>query len=164
GATALRATAATPACGPHCLSVFSDELGSYKHLGVVEDIADGVARAGQPSILTPGSGADPSEDFIPNAGSVASFFKQGMVSAKVNSRYGSLKASQIQYAPDGKATGLCVGLATTPYQNEGLTLQPCSTPARTVWIIDTADSPSTAKAGFFPIVSAATTDLVHPFA
>jgi hypothetical protein len=164
GTTALTATAATPACGPHCLSVFSDELGSYKHLGVVEDVLDGVARIGQPSVLNPGSGADPSEDFLPVAKPVAAFYKDGMVSAQINSHYGQLKASQIEYAPEGKPTGLCVGLATTPYQNEGLTMQPCNTPGRTVWIIDTSDSPSTAHAGFFPIVSAATTDLVHPFA
>ena len=55
------------------------------------------------------------------------------------------------------------GLATTAYQNEGLTLQPCSTPGTTVWIIDTADSPATAPARF-PIVSGSTTDFTHPFA
>jgi hypothetical protein len=111
-ATALTATAATPACGPHCLSVFSKELGTYKNPGVVEDVLDGVARIGQPSVLTPSNGANPSEDFIPIAKPVAAFYKDGMVSAKANQHYSHLKASQIEYAPDGKRTGLCVGLAT----------------------------------------------------
>jgi len=82
----------------------------------------------------------------------------------VNSHYGPLNAVQIEYAPLGVATGLCAGVATTtPYQNQGLTLQPCQTPGRTVFIIDTADSPATAPT-YFPIVIGNTTDFVHPFA
>jgi hypothetical protein len=46
---------------------------------------------------------------------------------------------------------------TTAYQDEGLTLQPCSTPGATVWIIDTADSRATAPT-YFPIVNGSTTD------
>ena len=40
-------------------------------------------------------------------------------------------------------------------------LQPCSTPGTTVFIIDFADAP-TAKP-YFPIVNASTTDFTHPF-
>ena len=54
-------------------------------------------------------------------------------------------------------------MATTAYQDEGLSLQPCSTPGTTVWIIDTADSPTTAPT-YFPIVNGSDTDFVHPFA
>jgi hypothetical protein len=54
-------------------------------------------------------------------------------------------------------------LAATAYQNEGLSLQPCSTPGTTVFVIDTADSPASAPT-YFPIVNASTTDFVHPFA
>ena len=54
-------------------------------------------------------------------------------------------------------------MATTAYQNEGLSLQPCSTPGTTVWIIDFADSPATAPT-YFPIVNGSTTDFTHPFA
>ena len=95
---------------------------------------------------------------------VSDFYAAGMVSADVNSQYGHLFAAQIQYAPNGVRSGLCVGLATAAYQNEALTLQPCSTPAVTVWILDTTDSPTTAAAGYFPIVNASTTDFDHPFA
>jgi hypothetical protein len=60
-------------------------------------------------------------------------------------------------------TGLCAAIAAaTPYQDEGLTLQPCTTPGTTVFIIDTADSPATAPV-YFPIVLASTRDFVHPF-
>jgi hypothetical protein len=43
-------------------------------------------------------------------------------------------------------------------------LQPCSVPGRTVWIVGTALSPTTAAAGYFPIVSGATRDFFRPFA
>jgi hypothetical protein len=62
----------------------------------------------------------------------------GLVSAVVNSHYGTERAAQIEYAPLGVPTGLCAALATSAYQNEGLSLQPRSTPGTTVWIIDTA--------------------------
>jgi hypothetical protein len=51
------------------------------------------------------------------------------VSAAVNRHYGTEYAVQFQYAPLGVPSGLCAALATTAYQNEGLTLQPCSVPA-----------------------------------
>ena len=161
----LPARAATSACGAQCISIFSKELGNYKQPGAVEDVLDGIATAGQPVILKQGSGVDSSADLIPTGGhTVSDFYKSGMVSADVNSRYGPLKAAQIEYAPGGKPTGLCSGLAKLPYENEGLTLVPCNVPALTVWIIDTADSPTTAAAGYFPLVSASTTDFARPFA
>ena len=110
--------------------------------------------------------SNPAGDLIataPGEGLVSDFFAAGMVSAAVNQHYGTEGAAQIEYAPLGKPTGLCAALATTAYQNEGLSLQPCSTPGTTVWIIDTADSPATAPARF-PIVSGSTTDFAHPFA
>jgi hypothetical protein len=164
-AATLSASAATPACGKHCISIFSKELGNYKAPGVVEGTLGGVAKIGQRVILMPGSTSNTSEDEFPTGGKVVSdFYKDGMVSAAVNKKYAGLKAAQIEFAPGGKPTGLCVGLATDPYANEGLTLQKCTTPNRTVWIIDTPDSLSTAASGYFPIVSAATTDFVHPWA
>ena len=64
-----------------------------------------------------------------------------MVSAAVNEHFGSDQAVQIEYAPYGQPTGLCTAVAVTAYQDEGLSLQPCSTPGTTVWILDAADSP-----------------------
>jgi hypothetical protein len=61
-------------------------------------------------------------------------------------------------------SGLCVGVATDPFENEALSLQPCTVPGRTVWIIGTSLSPTTAGAHLFPIVSGATTDFARPFA
>jgi hypothetical protein len=114
-------------------------------------------------ILKQASGSDPSEDIIAHRGLVSAFYTAGMVSPAVNHQYGSLLGVQQEYAPFGVGTGLCVGLADVAYQNEGLTLQACSIPGRTVWIIDTHDSPTTAP-GFFPIVNASTTRFERPLA
>ena len=160
---ALPASAATPACGAPCGSVFSRELGTYAQPNVVEDISLGQATVGQPVILERASASDPSEDIIAHRGLVSAFYAAGMVSAAVNHRYGSLLAVQQEYAPFGVGTGLCVGLADVAYQNEGLTLQSCSIPSRTIWIIDTHDSPTTAPS-FFPIVNASTTRFERPLA
>jgi hypothetical protein len=91
---------------------------------------------------------------------VSDFYAAGMVSAKANRRYGSLPAVQQRYAPFGRVTDLCVGLASVA-QNEGLTLSPCSVPGTTVWIVhEGLATPS----GYFPIINAATTDFRRPFA
>ena len=158
------ASAATPACGPTCLSVFSSELGTYASPNFVEHVFGGRARVGTPTGLTTASSSDPSEDFInPHPGTVADYYALGLVSAAVDRQFGTLTASQLEYTPDGIPSGLCVGIATEPYPGEAVSLQSCSIPGRTVWIIDTADSPATASAGLFPIVSGATRDFAHPF-
>ena len=108
----------------------------------------GAAAGGQPAIVARPSSSNPAGDLIathPASGSLVSdFFAAGLVSAAVNSHYGSKHAVQIEYAPFGERTGLYSGLAATAFQNEGLTLQPCSSPGTTVWIVDTADSPASA--------------------
>ena len=158
----LPATAATPACGAHCASIFSKELGNYTSPGVVESVLGGQATVGAPSVLEPASASASSEDWIPLSGLVSDFYAAGLVSADVNSHYGSERATQLEYAPFGIRTGLCTGLPRVAYQNEGLSLQPCNS-AKTVWILDVADSPATAPA-YFPIVSGSTTDFSRPFA
>jgi hypothetical protein len=159
------ASAATPACGATSLSVFSSELGTYANPNFVEHVFGGNARVGQPTGLNPASSSDSSEDFInPYPGTVSDYYAQGMVSAEVNRHYGSLTSSQLEYAPSGRQSGLCVGVARDPFEGKALSLQPCSVPGRTVWIVGTALSPTTAAAGYFPIVSGATRDFSRPFA
>ena len=161
-AGALSANAATPSCGDSCINIFLHEFGTHRHPNFVLDVWRQTARVGQPIILFKTSNSDKAEDFtVSNQGTVADFFAAGLVSAAVNQHYGSEMAVQIEFAPSGKATGLCSALATTAFQNEGLALQPCGIPGTTVWIIDTADSPATAG---FPIVNGSTTDFAHPFA
>lgn len=113
--TAVTASAATPACGPNCIAVFSPELGSYTAPKFVEHVFGGIAKIGQETGLNTASGSDSSEDFInPHQGTVSTYYKLGLVSAAVNSHYGKLIASQLEYAPLGKPSGLCVGVAARP--------------------------------------------------
>jgi hypothetical protein len=163
----LSASAATPGCsqnGNTCVQIFSKRFGTPASPGFVESAFLGLPFAGVPTILQRTSTSNPAGDIIiPAAGTVSQFYAKGMVSAAVNSHYGAEKAVQVEYAPRGVPTGLCAAIATaTPYQDEGLTLQPCTTPGTTVFIIDTADSPATAPV-YFPIVLASTTDFAHPF-
>jgi hypothetical protein len=166
------ASAATPECtaaatvsGTVCISVFSSELGTYEQPNFVEAVlAGGGANVGQPVGLKPASRFDPSQDILPDApvpdAKVSDFYAAGMVSAEANSHYGSLPAVQQRYAPFGIPTELCVGLASVA-QNEGLTLQPCSVPGTTVWVVHEGLATPT---GYFPIINAATTDFRRPFA
>jgi hypothetical protein len=163
----LSASAATPQCSAvstTCVEVFSMKYATPASLGFVETVFLGIPLRGVPTIVHEASGSNPAEDLIvPLAGTVSQLYGQGMVSAAVSEHYGPERAVQIEYAPHGKPTGLCSAVASTAYQDEALSLQPCSTPGTTVWIIDTADSPATAPA-YFPIVNGSNTDFVHPFA
>ena len=159
------ARAGTPACGPGCIGVFSDALGSYAQPKFIEHVFGGVAKIGTETGLHTASSSNTTEDFInPHQGNVDAYYKRGLVSASIAHQYGSLTASQLEYAPGGKRTGLCVGISRSPFEGEALSLQSCRTPGRTVWIIGTSLSPATAANHIFPIVSAATRDFSHPFA
>ena len=88
------ASAATPACGPACISVFSSELGTYADPNFVEAVlGGGAATVGQPVGLKQASSTDPSQDILPGGatrgGKVSDFYADGMVSAEVNSHYGT---------------------------------------------------------------------------
>lgn len=163
-AGALSASAATERCGGHCIDIYSKKFGTADDPRFVETVYKGVAKAGRPTVLHRADSSDAAEDFLPRIGKVSDFYKAELVSSEVNRHYGSLRAAQIQYAPFGRASGLCAGLATAAYQNEGLTLQPCDVPGKTVWIVDTADAPAAAGGTYFPLVSGSTTDFAHPFA
>ncbi len=158
----LPASAATTQCGSACVQIFSAKFGTYANPGFIESVFLGIPVAGVPTIVHRASSSDPTGDFIVSRGGMVSmFYAEGMVSAAVNAHYGSEHAVQVEYAPYGQATGLCAAVATTAYQNEGLSLQPCSTPGTTVFIIDFADAPPALP--YFPIVDASTTDFTHPF-
>ena len=169
GIGTVAASAATPQCGNGCVEVYSAKYATATSLGWVETVFLGIPVQGVPTEVRPASGSNPAEDLIIPTGApvkVSTFYAQGMVSAAVNAHYGSEPAVQIEYAPYGHPTGLCTAVAVTAYQNEPLSLQPCSAPGTTVWIIDVNDSPATAsqKPSHFPIVNGSDTDFVHPFA
>ena len=155
----VAASAATPQCANNCITPRS-----AAYPGFVETVLLGIPLRGMPTIVSPAVGWNPGEDFtVPGGPMPASYFyANGMVSAAVASHYGGpgYLAVQIEYAPYGKPTGLCSGIATTAYQDEALSLQPCSTPDTTVWILDFKDSQIP---GDYSIINASTTDFTHLF-
>lgn len=161
----LSANAATPECGDSCIQIYNTKFGTSAQPNLVETVYHGVARAGQPTAMYPVSKSNPAGDIVGHrAGTVSDFYKDGLVSAEVNDHYGKLHAVEVEYAPHGQRTGLCAGLSHTAYQGEGLTLQKCGVSAKTVWIIDTGDSPATAPEQHFPLVSGSTKNFAHPYA
>jgi hypothetical protein len=69
-------------------------------------------------------------------------------------------ALEIQYSPFGVDSGLCVGVAATAVAGEKVTLQPCGVSAKTVWIVDSAD---TVRHGYVPLINGSDTNFSQPF-
>jgi hypothetical protein len=152
-AGALSAGAATPSCGSNCLDVFSKQFGTFHHPGFVLDVFRQGVRKGQPIILFRTSNSDPAEDFTVGGpiGTTSDFYAAGLVSSAIELHYGGAKTAQnpagnpafpddpafeLEYAPFGADSGMCVGLAQTAFQGEKVSLQPCGVSAKTVWILD----------------------------
>lgn len=162
----VAAGAATPQCGGPCLEVFSAKFAMPPNLGFVETVFLGIPVRGVPTIVRPASSSNPAEDLIVPLGGpvhVSQFYADGMVSAAVDEHFGNDLAVQLEYAPYGHPSGLCTAVAVTAFQDEGLSLQPCSAPGTTVWILDFADS-QLATQGYFSIINGSDTDFAHPFA
>jgi hypothetical protein len=171
------ASAATPSCGFDCLNLFSREFGTHTTPGYVQDVLRQGAKVGQPVILFRTSNSDPAEDFTTSfQGSTSDFFAAGLVSPAVALHYGCTvgpfvtcadgvddPAFETEYAPFGVDSGLCVGVAATATQNEGVSLQPCGVSSKTVWILDLNDSPQTLRHDYVPLINGSDTNFSHPF-
>jgi hypothetical protein len=72
-------------------------------------------------------------------------------------------AFEIEYAPYGVDSGLCMGLASTAFQEEKVSLQPCGVSAKTVWIADIFDSPSTLFNGYIPLINGSDNNFSQPY-
>jgi len=181
-AGALSASAATPSCGRNCIDIFSRAFGTHRTPNFVMDVLRQGAKVGQPIILFRTSNTDPAEDIVPSIqGTVSDFLAAGLLSTAVALHYGggqacaSLDAQgkcvaspddpaiELEYSPFGVDSGLCVGVAATATAHEGVTLQPCGVSAKTVWIIDSNDSPATIRGGYVPLINGSDTNFSHPF-
>ena len=168
----LSASAATPSCGHRCIDVFSRQFGTHHSPNFVMDVFRQGAKVGQPIILFRSSNSDPAEDFtVSFQGMVSEFYAAGLVSPQVNLHYGNGSTSavdepafEVEYAPYGVDSGLCVGTATTAIQNEGVTLQPCGVSSKTVWILDSRDQRFlTFTTHYVPVINGSDTNFSHPY-
>ena len=73
-------------------------------------------------------------------------------------------AFEIEYTPAGVDSGLCVGVASTAVQEEGVTLQECGASSKTVWAIDLFDNLAQVFfTGYAPLINGSDTNFSHPF-
>jgi hypothetical protein len=179
------AAAGTPSCGPGCVNTFNQDIGP----GSVVDVYRQGEKVGQPIILFRTTNFDPAEDWsLAFQGTVADFFLAGLVSATTALHYGcdgvnftgnscvhivngvnvggpfpNLDAFEIEYAPFGVDSGLCMGVAATAFQGEGVSLQPCGVSSKTVWIFDGFDSQANGAPVPTPLINGSNTNFSHPF-
>jgi hypothetical protein len=180
------ASAATPSCGDSCINIFSHQFGTHKSPNYVVDVLRQGEKVGQPIILFRTANFDPAEDWtLAFQGTTADFFAAQMVSAQVALHYGCIPgvltghnfpdcygqtnfpvndpAFEIEYAPFGVDSGLCMGVAATAFNDEGVTLQGCGVSSKTVWIADIFDSPDTLFNGYIPVINGSDTNFSQPF-
>ena len=172
------ADAATPSCGSSCIDVFSHDFGTYSNPQFLLDVYKRGENVGQPVILFRESNSDPAEDFtVSDQGTVADFYSAGLMSSTLALHYGcggytstgvcvngnpDAEAFEVEYAPYGADTGLCVGVAATAAQGEKVSLQPCGVSSKTVWVWDVDDAANTP--GFsFPFINGSDMNFSHPF-
>ena len=179
--TAATADAATPSCGHGCIDIFSKQFGTHNHPNFILDIFKQSAKAGTPVILFQASNNDPAEDITASfQGTVVNLFKAGLVSSALALHYGCVKgvdfascpkpfstndpAFELQYAPFGAPTGMCVGVATTAANGTPVTLVPCGVSGRSFWVLDTIDG-KFADFGThqFPLINGSNNNFSHPY-
>ena len=188
--TAGTANAATPSCGPDCVNIFSNQYGTHKSPNFAVDVLRQGNKVGQPIILFRTANFDPALDWsVAFQGQVSTFAAADLVGTGVSLHYGggcayevpittagtpstvaqgcvalfpNDPAFEIEYAPFGVDSGLCMGLAATAFSDEGVTLQPCGVSSKTVWIADTYDSPSTLYKGYVPVINGSNTNFSQP--
>jgi hypothetical protein len=183
------ASAATPSCGPACLDLFSYQFGTFRSPNYTADVLRQGEKVGQPIILFRTANYDPALDWtFAFQGTVADFYAAGLVSSAVALHYGCIAgvnfpncpynvtsasgpgtsdylAVENEYAPFGVDSGLCMGVAATAFNDEGVTLQPCGVSAKTVWILDTLDQQFTSAwaHGYIPLINGSDTNFSQPF-
>jgi hypothetical protein len=187
-AAAGAATAATPSCGPACIDVFSRDFGTFHNPQFVMDVLRQGAKVNQPVILFRQANSDPAEDFTVAAeGQVSDFYTAGLVTSALALHYGcgfnvntghcsttinpatglpfpDDWAIEVEYAPFGVDSGLCVGTATAAGAGTAVSLQPCGNSAKTTWILDTVDSCPSNPLYFaeVPAINGSSMNFSHP--
>ena len=127
----MTARAATPECGPGCIALADLEFGP----------ADLTAVAGlhKPVILSPKAPVATEDWQLTDKGSVPNLFAQGLVTAEMNTLFPEDEGYEVQYTPDGVASGRCLGLRAAARNHERVRLEPCGAGQDTIWIADQAD-------------------------
>ena len=160
----LGASAATTSCGPKCQDLYTQKFGPRYLL----DTFDDRAAANQKIVLYRASNHDPAQDFtIKVLGSVDSFYghHQSLITPQFDTRYGALSAYELEYAPYGVNSNLCVGTWPGQLAQAGfrVRLEPCGLHRNVAWAIFTGQNLGDhVTPGYAILISVATNSLTHP--
>jgi hypothetical protein len=155
------ASAATTACGYSCISLMSEQYGLADFLaaGPAPISIFGSSGAGR-SVVLAAAGPDASEDWQNDFLGTASFLASaGIVTAQVGRTWPDAQGFEYQYTPDGRPSGLCLGVAGPAGISTPVTLQPCGTPFDTVWVKIAKNR----LGRYGPLVSGTDTQTIVPF-
>jgi hypothetical protein len=177
-ATATTAKAETPSCGAFnvfCVDLFSKQFGTHKDPGFIQDVYKQGNRVGQPIILFRISSSDPAEDFttndLVNPATFLPYTVAELQALSLGTLFSNITANQYansyvvenEYSPFGVNSGLCVGIAATPFNGEGVTLQPCGITAKTLWIINSSNPIFAYIHGYTSLINGANENFSHPY-
>ena len=152
----MTANAATKDCGQVCVNFFNSAFGTFSHPAFVLD----VHGQAQQVTLARASAANRGEDFgITAQGQVEDFVAAGLVARGLDAPYGQLQAVEVEYAPKGAPTGLCLGTSSSSSLSP-VALRPCGVNSSTIWILD----PVTTSTGSYNVLISGATNqnFQHP--
>jgi hypothetical protein len=131
------ANAATTECGAQCASLLTERYNAADFMAAGQELVSGNhsgTGAGRPVVLA-AAGQYATEDWqIQLLGTAAELAADGVVTTQVGRAWPQSLAYQYSYTPDGRSTGLCLGVAGQAGSGTPVTLQPCGTPLDTVWV------------------------------
>lgn len=158
GGAAAPAHAATPSCGASCINLYNRAIG---HSFILNAQGGGMSGStGQPLILWQRSNSAPAEDFtVADEGTVSDFAAVGLMTPSMNLHFGKDPAFELEYAPYGVDSGLCMGVASA-VNGAKVNLQPCGVTAETVWAVDLQVKPI--PTNFFVGINGGNTNFSHP--
>ena len=162
----LTASAATPSCGNHCVSLYTQKYGQHYFV----DVYQGRAAAGRRVILFQGSNSDPALDFTfkpTRARSTASTTTTAWSPAAFAHTYGGDPAFEFQYSPYGVGSNFCLSTwpGVAPQPGYKVRLEPCGEYSNTLWAADAAKhAPDrhSATGSDVPLINGATNSFSNP--
>ena len=106
------------------------------------------------------SDSDPAEDFtVADSTLVSSYYALGTT---MNTYYGADMAYEIEYAPYGVDSNLCVGVGSNATDGTPVALETCGVSDKTLWVADNDGAAGTAGA-YYPWINVSNTNFSRPY-
>jgi len=155
GASVPAGNAATVACGPVCRAPFARQWGA----NLMGAVLSGIPRGGQNAVLYPAAPRAAEDWHFLDEGTVAALYRDGVLGAAVGKTWPSYQAYEYEYTPLGAATSWCLGTAVPAGPGVPLTLQPCGSTSKVLWIPLLADR----SGGYVPLMNGSDTLTAAPY-